>query len=112
MLAVEVNVDKYDVGKLVSVVVIVVLLVAVVGIGILELFVMCSIEVVCAKDVDIDITVVIVVVEEETQVMRRTNVPRRKTMKRSKRSCSLTWIFLRFSKIISLRVGGDSKRPF
>ena len=109
MLAVEVNVDKYDVGKLVSVVVIVVLLVAVVGIGILELFVMCSVEVVHAKDDDVDITVVIVVVvvEEETQVMRRTNVPRRKTMKRSKRSCSLTWIFLRFSKIISLRVGGD-----
>ena len=107
MLAVEVKVDKYDVVKFVAVVVIVVLLVAVVGIGVLELFVMCSVEVVHAKDDDVDTTVVIVVVEEETQVMRRTNVPRRKTMKRARRSCSLTWIFLRFSKVISLRVGGD-----
>ena len=101
MLAVEVNVDKYDVGKLVSIVVIVVLLVAVVEIGVLELFVMCSVEIVHAKDVDVDITVVVVVVEEP-QVMRRTMRPRREMRKRARRSCSPIWIRLYFNKIRGL----------
>ena len=91
-LAVEVKVDKYEVPKLVGVVVIVVLLVAVVEIGVLELFVMCSVEIVHAKDVDVDITVVVVV--EEPQVMRRTMRPRREMRKRVRRSCSPIWIRL------------------
>ena len=100
-LAVEVKVDKYEVPKLVSVVVIVVLLVAVVEIGVLELFVMCSVEIVHAKDVDVDITVVVVVVEEP-QVMRRTMMPRREMRKRARRSCSPIWIRLYFNKIRGL----------
>ena len=90
-LAVEVKVDKYEVPKLVGVVVIVVLLVAVVEIGVFELFVMCSVEIVHAKDVDVDITVVVV---EEPQVMRRTMRPRREMRKRVRRSCSPIWIRL------------------
>ena len=100
-LAVEVKVDKYEVPKLVSVVVIVVLLVAVVEIGVLELFVMCSVEIVHAKDVDVDITVVVVEVEEP-QVMRRTMMPRREMRKRVRRSCSPIWIRLYFNKIRGL----------
>ena len=99
-LAVEVKVDKYEVPKLVGVVVIVVLLVAVVEIGVLELFVMCSVEIVHAKDVDVDITVVVVV--EEPQVMRRTMRPRREMRKRVRRSCSPIWIRLYFNKIRGL----------
>ena len=99
-LAVEVKVDKYEVPKLVGVVVIVVLLVAVVEIGVLELFVMCSVEIVHAKDVDVDITVVVVV--EEPQVMRRTMRPRREMRKRARRSCSPIWIRLYFNKIRGL----------
>ena len=102
-LAVEVKVDKYEVPKLVGVVVIVVLLVAVVEIGVLELFVMCSVEIVHAKDVDVDITVVVVVVVvEEPQVMRRTMMPRREMRKRARRSCSPIWIRLYFNKIRGL----------
>ena len=92
-LAVEVKVDMYEVVKLVVVfvVVVIVLLPAVVEIGVLELFVMCSVEVANAKDVDVDITVVVV---EETQVMRRTMMPRREMRKRARRSCSPIWIRL------------------
>ena len=99
-LAVEVKVDMYEVVKLVVVfaVVVIVLLPAVVEIGVLELFVMCSVEVANAKDVDVDITVVVV---EETQVMRRTMMPRRETRKRTRRTRRPIWIRLCINLIIS-----------